>query len=241
MPDTQTHVIVGAGLAGAKAAEALRAEGFEGSIVLVGDEPELPYERPPLSKDYLRGESPREKARAHPEDFYSANGIDLHASTMVSEIDTVANEVVLSTGDRVGYDRLLLSVGAAPRRLAVPGSALDGVHYLRDPSDADRIAARLDAGGRVIVIGGGWIGAEVAASAPQKGLDVTIVEQSNVPLERVLGREVGEIYGHLHRDHGVEVLTAAVLQRFEGSGRVERVRLAEGRPLETDFVVLGWA
>src|SRR5918998_4117396 len=110
MPDTQTHVIVGAGLAGAKAAEALRAEGFEGSIVLVGDEPELPYERPPLSKDYLRGESPREKARVHPEDFYSANGIDLHASTMVSEIDT---DVVLSTGDRVGYDRLLLSLGAA--------------------------------------------------------------------------------------------------------------------------------
>jgi 3-phenylpropionate/trans-cinnamate dioxygenase ferredoxin reductase component len=239
MPDTQTHVIVGAGLAGAKAAEALRAEGFEGSIVLVGDEPELPYERPPLSKDYLRGESPREKARVHPEDFYSANGIDLRASTMVSEIDTVANEVVLSTSDRVGYDRLLLSVGAAPRRLAVPGSELDGVHYLRDLSDADRIAARLSAGGRVMVIGGGWIGAEVAASARQKGLDVTIVEQSNVLLERVLGREVGEIYGRLHRDHGVEVLTAAVLQGFEGSGRVERVRLADGRLLETDFVVVG--
>ena len=135
MPDTQTHVIVGAGLAGAKAAEALRAEGFEGSIVLVGDEPELPYERPPLSKDYLRGESPREKARVHPEDFYSANGIDLHASTMVSEIDTVANDVVLSTGDRVGYDRLLLSLGAAPRRLAVPGAELDGVHDSRDLSD----------------------------------------------------------------------------------------------------------
>jgi 3-phenylpropionate/trans-cinnamate dioxygenase ferredoxin reductase component len=239
MPDTQTHVIVGAGLAGAKAAEALRAEGFEGSIVLVGDEPELPYERPPLSKDYLRGESPREKARVHPEDFYSANGIDLRASTMVSEIDTVANEVVLSTSDRVGYDRLLLSVGAAPRRLAVPGSELDGVHYLRDLSDADRIAARLSAGGRVMVIGGGWIGAEVAASARQKGLDVTIVEQSNVLLERVLGREVGEIYGRLHRDHGAEVLTAAVLQGFEGSGRVERVRLADGRLLETDFVVVG--
>jgi 3-phenylpropionate/trans-cinnamate dioxygenase ferredoxin reductase component len=239
MPDTRTHVIVGAGLAGAKAAEALREEGFDGSIVLVGDEPELPYERPPLSKDYLRGESPREKARVHPDDFYSANGIDLRTSIAVTRIDTAANEVVLSTGDRVGYDRLLLAMGAEPRRLSVPGSELDGVHYLRDLSDADRIAARLNAGGRVMVIGGGWIGAEVAASARQKGLDVTIVEQSAVPLERVLGREVGEIYGQLHRDHGVELLTGTVVQGFEGSGRVERVRLADGRLLETDFVVVG--
>jgi 3-phenylpropionate/trans-cinnamate dioxygenase ferredoxin reductase component len=239
MPDTRTHVIVGAGLAGAKAAEALREEGFDGSIVLVGDEPELPYERPPLSKDYLRGESPREKARVYPDDFYSANGIDLRTSIAVTRIDTAANEVVLSTGDRVGYDRLLLAMGAEPRRLSVPGSELDGVHYLRDLSDADRIAARLNAGGRVMVIGGGWIGAEVAASARQKGLDVTIVEQSAVPLERVLGREVGEIYGQLHRDHGVELLTGTVVQGFEGSGRVERVRLADGRLLETDFVVVG--
>jgi 3-phenylpropionate/trans-cinnamate dioxygenase ferredoxin reductase component len=239
MPDTRTHVIVGAGLAGAKAAEALREEGFEGSIVLVGDEPELPYERPPLSKDYLRGESPREKARVHPDDFYSTNRIDLRTSIVVTRIDTAANEIVLSTGDRVGYDRLLLTMGAEPRRMSVPGSELDGLHYLRDLSDADRIAARLNAGGRVIVIGGGWIGAEVAASARQKGLEVTIVEQSAVPLERVLGREVGEIYGQLHRDHGVELLTGVVVQGFEGSGRVERVRLADGRLLETDFVVVG--
>jgi 3-phenylpropionate/trans-cinnamate dioxygenase ferredoxin reductase component len=239
MPDTRTHVIVGAGLAGAKAAEALREEGFEGSIVLVGDEPELPYERPPLSKDYLRGESPREKARVHPDDFYSTNRIDLRTSIVVTRIDTAANEIVLSTGDRVGYDRLLLTMGAEPRRMSVPGSELDGLHYLRDLSDADRIAARLNAGGRVIVIGGGWIGAEVAASARQKGLEVTIVEQSAVPLERVLGREVGEIYGQLHRDHGVELLTGVVVQGFEGSGRVERVRLAGGRLLETDFVVVG--
>jgi 3-phenylpropionate/trans-cinnamate dioxygenase ferredoxin reductase subunit len=239
MPDTHTHVIVGAGLAGAKAAEALREEGFDGSIVLVGDEHELPYERPPLSKDYLRGESPREKARVHTADFYSANGIDLRGSTMVNEIDTATNQVLLSTGQRVRYDRLLLAVGAAPRRLSVPGSELDGVHYLRDLSDADRIAARLNAGGRVIVIGGGWIGVEVAASARQKGLDVTLVEQSNVLLERVLGTEVGQIYGQLHRDHGVEVITAAVLQGFEGSGSVEGVRLADGRLLETDFVVVG--
>jgi 3-phenylpropionate/trans-cinnamate dioxygenase ferredoxin reductase component len=239
MPDTRTHVIVGAGLAGAKAAEALRHEGFDGSIVLVGDEPELPYERPPLSKDYLRGESPREKARVHPDDFYSANGIDLRTSTEVTRIDTAANKVVLATGDRVGYDRLLLAMGADPRRLSVPGSELDGVHYLRDLSDADRIAARLNMGGRVVVIGGGWIGAEVAASARQKGLDVTIVEQSTVPLERVLGPEVGKIYGQLHRDHGVELLTGATLQGFEGSGGVERVRLADGRLLGTDFVVVG--
>jgi 3-phenylpropionate/trans-cinnamate dioxygenase ferredoxin reductase subunit len=187
----------------------------------------------------LRGESPREDASVHAGDFYSANEIDLRTATLVTRIDIAANEVVLSTGDRVGYDRLLLAVGAAPRRLSVPGSELDGVNYLRDLSDADRIAARLNVGGRVVVIGGGWIGAEVAASARQKGLEVTIVEQSSVPLERVLGREVGEIYGQLHRDHGVELLTGAVLQGFEGPGHVEGVRLAYGRLLDTDFVVVG--
>jgi len=239
MPDPQTHVIVGAALAGAKAAEALREEGFDGRIVLVGDEHELPYERPPLSKDYLRGESPREKARVHPDDFYGENDIDLRTATTVEEVDAGASEVALSTGERIGYDRLLLATGAEPRRLSVPGAELDGVHYLRTLADADRLAARLDGGGRLVVIGGGWIGAEVAASARQKGLDVTLVELSDVPLERVLGREVGEIYAAIHRDHGVEVVAGTAVEALEGSGRVERVRLAGGREVESDFVVAG--
>jgi 3-phenylpropionate/trans-cinnamate dioxygenase ferredoxin reductase component len=239
MPDSQTHVIVGAALAGAKAAEALREEGFEGRIVLIGQEPELPYERPPLSKDYLRGESPREKARVLPDDYYATHDVELRTATTVERIDTGASEAVLSTGERVPYDRLLLATGAEPRRLSLPGSELDGIHYLRDLADADRVAARLNEGGRVVVLGGGWIGAEVAASARQKGLEVTIVERSHVPLERVLGREVGEVYALIHRNHGVELVTGAALESFEGSGRVERVTLVGGTMLEADFIVVG--
>jgi 3-phenylpropionate/trans-cinnamate dioxygenase ferredoxin reductase subunit len=239
MPDSQTHVIVGAALAGAKTAEALREEGFEGRIVLVGQESELPYERPPLSKDYLRGESPREKARVHPDGFYEANDVELLTGTTVDQIDTAGRAAVLSTGERIAYDRLLLATGAEPRRLSLPGSDLDGIHYLRDLADADRLAGRLNEGGRVVVIGGGWIGAEVAASARQKGLEVTIVERADVPLERVLGREVGEVYAAVHRDHGVELVTGAALEGFEGAGRVERVALADGTTLAADFIVVG--
>jgi 3-phenylpropionate/trans-cinnamate dioxygenase ferredoxin reductase subunit len=239
MPETQTHVIVGAALAGAKAAEALREEGFEGRIVLLGQEAELPYERPPLSKDYLRGESPREKARVHPDGYYAEHGIELRTSTTVERIDTAASEVVLSDGERIRYHRLLLATGAQPRRLSVPGSELDGVHYLRDLGDADAIAARLRAGARAVVIGGGWIGAEVAASARVKGVEVTLVERSRLPLERVLGPELGQIYADLHRDHGVELVGEAELEAFEGSGAVERVRLAGDTTIAADFVVVG--
>jgi 3-phenylpropionate/trans-cinnamate dioxygenase ferredoxin reductase component len=239
MPDTGTYVIVGAALAGAKAAEALRDEGFEGRVVLVGDEAELPYERPPLSKDYLRGESPREKARVHPDGFYESHDIELRQATTVASVDTAAAAVELEGGERIGYERLLLATGAEPRRLSVPGAELDGVHYLRELVDADAIAARLERGGRVVVIGAGWIGAEVAASARQKGLEVAVVEMAEVPLEHVLGREVGQIYADVHRDHGVELHTGVGLESFEGEGRVERVRLADGRTLECDFVVVG--
>jgi len=235
---SQTHVIVGAGHAGGKAAEALREEGFDGRIVLIGQEPEPPYERPPLSKDYLRGESGRENAHLHPDGFYGDQQIELRTESTVERIDTEAREVVVD-GERIGYERLLLTTGAEPRRLSVPGSEVDGIHYLRDLSDADAIAARLERGGRVVVIGAGWIGAEVAASARQKGLDVTIVERGRLPLEHVLGREVGEIYRDIHRDHGVELVGGAALDGFEGGDCEVRVRLADGRTLESDFVVVG--
>jgi 3-phenylpropionate/trans-cinnamate dioxygenase ferredoxin reductase component len=237
--ENHTHVIVGAGLAGAKAAEALREEGFDGRIVLLGDEAEQPYERPPLSKDYLRGESPRESARVHPEGFYVDNEIELRTGTTVERLELDRRAVVLADGERVGYHRLLLATGAEPRRLAVPGSELDGIHYLRELGDADAIAARLERGGRVVLIGAGWIGAEVAASARQKGLEVTIVRRDQLPLERVLGRELGRIYADVHRDQGVELLGGAALDRFEGDAAVQRVRLADGRALESDFVVVG--
>jgi len=234
-----SHVIIGAGLAGAKAAEALREEGFDGRIVLIGDEAEQPYERPPLSKDYLRGESPRESARVHPDGFYVDNEIELRTETTVERLELDRRTVVLADGERVGYHRLLLATGAQPRRLAVPGSELDGIHYLRELRDADAIAARLERGGRVVLIGAGWIGAEVAASARQKGLEVTIVERDELPLERVLGRELGRIYADVHRDQGVELLGGAALDSFEGGPAVQRVRLADGRTLESDFVVVG--
>jgi 3-phenylpropionate/trans-cinnamate dioxygenase ferredoxin reductase component len=240
MPETSTHVIVGAALTGAKAAEALREEGFDGRIVLIGSEPELPYERPPLSKEYLRGEAPREKARVHEEGFYESHDIELRTGTTVASIDTGASEVEIDGGERLRYDRLLLATGAEPRRLDMPGADLEGVHYLRDLEDADALAALLAKGsGRVAVIGAGWIGSEVAASARTKGLDVALVEVADVPLERVLGREVGEIYAQVHRNHGVELHLGTGVDALEGSGRVERVKLADGSAIDCDFAVVG--
>jgi 3-phenylpropionate/trans-cinnamate dioxygenase ferredoxin reductase component len=235
----ETHVIAGAGLAGAKAAEALRGEGFEGRIVLVGDEPEEPYERPPLSKDYLRGESPREQARVHEDGFYAEHDIELLTGTTVTDLNAGARDVTLSNGERLGYDRLLLATGSEPRRLSVPGAELDGIHHLRTFADSDAIAAALQPGARAVIAGGGWIGMEVAASARQKGLDVTIVELEDVPLSRALGREAGLIYARLHREHGVRLHTGVAVARVEGEGRVERVVLADGRALDADLLVCG--
>jgi len=239
MAASATFVIVGAGLAGAKAAETLRTEGFDGRVVLVGEEPERPYERPPLSKDYLRGEVPREKAYVHDEDFYSAHDIELLTATAVSRIDPAAAEVVLTGDRRLRFDRLLLSTGAAPRRLSVPGADLDGVLYLRQLRDADALRDRLEAGGRAVVVGAGWIGAEVAASARQKGLDVTVVEPASVPLERVLGPQVGAIFRDLHLDHGVTFALGTGVDAIEGNGSAEAVRTSDGRVFDCDVVIVG--
>jgi 3-phenylpropionate/trans-cinnamate dioxygenase ferredoxin reductase component len=239
MAKEDTHIIIGAGFAGAKAAETLRDEGFDGRVVLLGAESERPYERPPLSKDYLRGESPRESAYVHPESFYAEKEIELRTSSPATAIDPGAREVVLEGGERVRFDRLLIATGAAPRRLPVPGAELDGVLYLRELDDSAAIAERLRPGAKLAVIGAGWIGAEVGASARQKGLEVTIVEQTSVPLERVLGPEVGAIYAEIHRDHGVDLLTGTGLEAFDGDGAVERLRLADGRTIDCDFVVVG--
>ena len=239
MPTDKTFAIAGAGLAGAKAAETLREEGFDGRVVLLGAEPERPYERPPLSKDYLRGESPRESARVHEDGFYADHDIELLTATAVTELDTDARSVTLSTGERLGYDRLLLATGSEPRRLSAPGAELDGVHHLRTFADSDAIAAALRPGARAVIAGGGWIGMEVAASARQKGLEVAIVELEDVPLSRALGREAGLIYARLHREHGVELHTGVAVARVEGEGRVERVVLADGRALDADLLVCG--
>jgi 3-phenylpropionate/trans-cinnamate dioxygenase ferredoxin reductase component len=239
MTNDRTFVIVGASLAGAKAAETLRTEGFDGRVVLIGSEDERPYERPPLSKDYARGEVARETVYVHPEGFYAAHDIELRLGRTAVSLDTAARELALDDGERLRYDRLLLSTGAEPRRLAIPGGELDGVLYLRSVADCDALRDRLDRGGAVVVIGAGWIGAEVAASARQRGLEVTVIDPLTVPLERVLGTEVGAVYRDIHRDHGVQMLMGTGVEGFEGGTAVERVCTTDGRKLECDFVVVG--
>jgi 3-phenylpropionate/trans-cinnamate dioxygenase ferredoxin reductase subunit len=238
MPARKRFVIVGAGLAGAKAAETLREEGFDGELLLIGDEPERPYERPPLSKDYLRGETAG-KPYVHRESFYPENEIELLSSTRVSGIDAGLSELLLEGDRRLGYDRLLLATGAVPRRLDVPGAELDGIHYLRTLADSERIGERLERSGRLVVVGSGWIGAEIAASARQKGCEVTMIEMASLPLERVLGPEVGQVYLDIHRDHGIEFLPETTVDRFEGEGAVTGVVTRDGAAIESDFVVVG--
>jgi 3-phenylpropionate/trans-cinnamate dioxygenase ferredoxin reductase component len=239
MTNDQTHIIVGASLAGAKAAETLRSEGFDGRVVLIGAEDEPPYERPPLSKDYLRGEVGRDKVYVHPEGFYAEHDIELALGRSAVSLDTSRMELELDDGEWLRYDRLLLATGAEPRRLAIPGAELDGVLYLRSVEDSDALRARLDRGGAVVVVGAGWIGAEVAASARQRGLEVMVLDPLTVPLERVMGAEVGAIYRDIHTDQGTQMLMGAGVEAFEGHESVERVRTSDGRQLECDFVVVG--
>jgi len=234
-----TYVIAGASLTGAKAAETLRADGYDGELVLVGAEEVRPYERPPLSKDYLRGEAGRDKVFVHSEGFYGEQNIELRLGRSVTSIDPAAGEVGLDDGETLAYEKLLLATGAEPRRLPIPGNELDGILYLRTVEDSDAIRARLDQGGKVAVVGAGWIGAEAAASARQRGLDVTVIEPMSVPLERVLGPEVGAVYRDVHLDHGVEMLLGTGVDAFEGTTAVERVRTTDGRTVDCDFVVVG--
>ncbi len=239
MSTEQTFVIVGASLAGAKAAERLRQGGFDGRVVLLGEEPERPYERPPLSKDYLRGEAGRDKVYVHEEGFYEQQGIELRTSTRAIGIDPAAAHVVLEDGERLAYDRLLIATGAAPRRLTLAGSDLAGVHYLRSLHDCDALRGAITPTSRVVVIGAGWIGSEVAASARQMGAEVVMLGRGTLPLERVLGAEVAAVYRDLHTDHGVEFLANTEVAGFAGSTAVEAVRTDEGRSIGCDLVVVG--
>jgi 3-phenylpropionate/trans-cinnamate dioxygenase ferredoxin reductase subunit len=239
MTADQTFVILGASLAGAKAAETLRTDGFTGRLLLIGAEVERPYERPPLSKGYLRGEVDRETIYVHDESFYSVHEIELQVGRTAVELDPAAAELTLDDGSRVHYDRLLLATGAEPRQLKVPGAQLDGVHYLRSAEDSAALRSRLDAAGSVVVIGAGWIGSEVAASARQRGLAVTVIEPAALPLERVLGPELGMIYRDIHADHGVNMLLGTGVAALEGDTAIERVRTTDGRLVACDFVVVG--
>ena len=239
MTTPRSIVIVGASLAGAKAAQTLREDGYDGRLVLVGQEPERPYERPPLSKDYLRGEAARDTVYVHEPGFYDEQAIELRTQATATDVDVAERTVTLADGERLEWDRLLLTVGSEPRRLAVPGADLDGVLYLRDLADCDRLRGALGSGGRLVVVGAGWIGAEVAASARQLGVEVSLLERLAVPLENVLGPTIGRLYADLHRERGVDLLTGVELEALEGTGRVERVRLAGGRTIDCSTVVVG--
>jgi NADPH-dependent 2,4-dienoyl-CoA reductase/sulfur reductase-like enzyme len=239
MPEP-TFVIAGASLAGAKAAETLRDEGFGGAVILLGDETERPYERPPLSKGYLLGKDEKSAIYVHDQGWYAEHGVDLRLGVTVTAIDPAGRTVSTSGGESVRYDRLLLATGASPRRISAPGSDLDGVLYLRRVGDSERLAAAFSGGGRVVVVGAGWIGLEVTAAAREAGCEVTVVEPEPVALHRQLGPELGGMFTGLHREHGVTFRFSESVTELTGTGsRVSGVVTSAGVRLPADTVVVG--
>jgi 3-phenylpropionate/trans-cinnamate dioxygenase ferredoxin reductase component len=240
MTTEPTFLIVGGGLAGAIAAQTLREEGFDGRITLLGDESHRPYERPPLSKDYLQGKTDRDSIFAHPEPWYADHAVELRLGTAVTSLDPASRTVTTATGVQLGYDKLLLTTGSTPRRLNVPGSDLDGVHYLRSVEDSERIKAGFAEANRVAIIGAGWIGLETTAAARNAGLDVTLLEHAELPLLRVLGPEAAPIFADLHRDHGVDLRCQVAVAELTGSnGAVTGVMLSDGSRIDADMVLVG--
>jgi len=240
MATEETFVIVGASLAGAKAAETLRAEGFAGRLVLIGDETERPYERPPLSKGYLLGKEERAKIFVPDEGWYGEPGVELVLGRRVTELDRAAHEVRYEDGERLGYTKLLLTTGASPRRLDLPGADLDRVLYLRRVEDSERLRAAISSGGRVVVIGAGWIGMETAAAAREQGAEVTIVEPQQQPLLSTMGAQIGAVFAGLHRKHGVDLRLGSGVRELRGAGgRVSGVVTDGGDEIPADIVIAG--
>jgi 3-phenylpropionate/trans-cinnamate dioxygenase ferredoxin reductase subunit len=233
-------VIIGAGQAGLSAAEALRARGHEGSIILLGDEAAPPYQRPPLSKKYLLGEMDAERLWLKPESFYADNAIDLRADEAAVAINRGARHVETASGDAIAYDALIIATGATPRRLpASMGGDLPGVHVLRSLADVDALAPTIAEGRRLVVVGGGYIGLEAAAVARQQGMTVTVLEAAPRILSRVAGAPTADFLRSLHARHGVDIVEGARLESIEGDGAVSAVRLQGGRRLKADVVLLG--
>jgi 3-phenylpropionate/trans-cinnamate dioxygenase ferredoxin reductase subunit len=240
MPDGPAYVIVGASLAGAKAAETLREEGFDGTVVLVGQEAERPYERPPLSKGFLLGKAAKSSIYVHEDSWYPAHGVDLLLCNTVTAIDRTDRRVELADGSAIRYDRLLLTTGASPRTLDVPGNDLGGVRYLRTAGDSERLGAALAAAGRVIIVGAGWIGLEVAAAAREQGCEVTVVEPESGALLRSIGPELGAVFADLHRAHGVTFRFGESVTELRGAGgRIAAAITSSGAELPADLVVAG--
>jgi 3-phenylpropionate/trans-cinnamate dioxygenase ferredoxin reductase component len=234
-------VVVGASLAGAKAVETLRAEGFDGKITLIGAETERPYERPPLSKGYLQGKDPRDKAYVHEATWYADHDVELILGLSATALDLQSHTVTVDRVDAVRYDKLLLATGSRPRVLDLPGSDNLGVRYLRTLGDADALLDHLRSGTNVVVIGAGWIGLETAAAAIGHGCSVTVVERGDgPPLSRILGDEVGQLFQDLHEAHGVRVIRGGEVREFGGiGGRLTHVVLDDNTELPADVVIVG--
>jgi 3-phenylpropionate/trans-cinnamate dioxygenase ferredoxin reductase subunit len=240
MTTESSFIIVGGGLAGAVAAQTLREEGFDGRITLLGAEQHRPYERPPLSKDYLQGKADRDSVFVHPEQWYADHAVELRLGAAATAIDPVSRTVTTAIDRRLGYHKLLLATGSTPRRLSLPGVDLDGVDYLRNIEDSDRIKAGFARARRVAIIGAGWIGLETAAAARIAGLDVTLLESSEMPLLRVLGSEVAPIFADLHRGHGVDLRCQVSVAELAGrNGAVTGLILRDGSRIDADLVLVG--
>ncbi|MDT5256104.1 MAG: 3-phenylpropionate/trans-cinnamate dioxygenase ferredoxin reductase component [Mycobacterium sp.] len=239
MAGSQTFVIIGGGLAGAKAVEALRDSDFNDSIILFAEEEHLPYERPPLSKEYLAGKKALSDFTVQNSDWYRDHNVDLRLGSRVSSLDPAAHTVGLPDGNTAPYDKLLLATGSASRRPPIPGSDAYGVHYLRTYDDAAALNSALTEGSSLAVVGAGWIGLEVAAGARQRGVDVTVVETAKQPLLAALGETVGEVFANLHRDHGVDLrLEAQVEEITTMQGRASGLKMRDGSTVAADAVLV---
>jgi 3-phenylpropionate/trans-cinnamate dioxygenase ferredoxin reductase component len=234
-----TAIIVGASLAGGRAAEALRDSGYDGRVVLIGEEADRPYERPPLSKGYLNRTVPAEKLFLRAANWYADNAVELRLGARARRLDTAARCVELAGGERLQYDKLLIATGCGLRRIKAPGAELDGIHYLRTRADADRLAAPLHRAARLVVVGAGFIGLEVAATARGLGRAVTVIEALPIPLARALGARMGEYVADVHRAQGVDLRLSRGVKEFRGAGRLEEVVLDDGSAVPCDLAVVG--
>ena len=236
MKNKPSFVIVGGGMAGAIATQTLREEGFDGKITLLGQEPNAPYERPPLSKDYLQDKADRDSIFVHPEPWYAEHAVELSLGSTVTSLDPASRTI----GERLSYDKLLLATGSKPRRLDVPGADLDGVYYLRNVEESDRLKIEFAQANRVVIIGAGWIGLETAAAARAAGLDVTLLVSGDLPLQHVLGPEAAPIFDELHRSHGVDLRYRTTAVELTGRhGRVTGVMLSDGTRIDADMIIVG--
>jgi 3-phenylpropionate/trans-cinnamate dioxygenase ferredoxin reductase subunit len=241
MPDSQSFIIVGAGLAGASAARTLREEGFTGPIQLIGAEAHRPYIRPPLSKDYLNGSGDRDSIYVDPKEWYAEHHVDLLLGTSVTRIDANRRLIHTDAGDEFSYSKLLLTTGSSSRRLSIPGADLEGVHYLRTVEDSKNLRSLLAGGNmQLVLIGSGWIGMEVAATARTLGNDVTILERGPIPLANALGDELGQMFADLHEQNGVILRRSVSVESILGhDGRATAVRLESGEVIPADLVLVG--